>query len=102
MGNNPIAVFVNGELHLNVQVDEAHDTVWLNEKEMAQLFGVDRTSILRHVSNIYRAKELDKISTSAKFAQVENSVSSNNQTSTYFNLDVILAVGYRSQLAKRA
>jgi hypothetical protein len=67
MGNNPIAVFVNGELHLNVQVDEAHDTVWLNEKEMAQLFGVNRSaSILRHVSNIYRAKELDKISTSAK------------------------------------
>jgi hypothetical protein len=95
MGNNPIAVFVNGELHLNVQVDEAHDTVWLNEKEMAQLFGVNRTSILRHISNIYRAKSSIKSQLVQNLHKLKTVCHPITKTSTYFNLDVILAVGYR-------
>jgi hypothetical protein len=95
MGNNPIAVFVNGELHLNVQVDEAHDTVWLNEKEMGQLFGVNHQAVNKHILAIYRSNELDKPSTSSKMEIVENAVSSPNKKAAYYNLDMILAVGYR-------
>ena len=46
------------------------DTVWLTQNQMAELFGVDRTSIVRHIRNIYKAEELDEISTCAKNAQV--------------------------------
>jgi hypothetical protein len=72
MGNNPIAVFVNGELHLNVQVDEAHDTVWLNEKEMAQLIWSQPASDFKtHFMAFIAQKSSIKISTSAKFAPIE-------------------------------
>jgi prophage maintenance system killer protein len=93
--NNPIAVFENGELHLNVRVDQANDTVWLNEEQMAQLFGVNRQAINKHILNIYRQKELDRASTSSKMEQVGSAIKSPNKTAAFYNLDLIIAVGYR-------
>lgn len=49
---------------------EKNETVWLTQAQMADLFVTDRTSILRHIRNIYQTEELDESSTCAKIAQV--------------------------------
>lgn len=58
----------DGSIQLNVKLE--NDTVWLTQSQMAELFGVDRTSITRHIKNIYSTKELEEDSTCAKNAQV--------------------------------
>ena len=84
----------DGEIELNVRTDG--DTVWLSQTQMAQLFNVDRTSIVRHIRNIYKSEELDEKSTCAKNAQVrtEGSRSIVREIPMY-NLDMIISVGYR-------
>ncbi len=52
------------------------ESVWLNTRQMAELFSVDRTNIVRHIHNTYKTKELDKKSTCAKNAQVAKDGSS--------------------------
>ena len=74
----------------------ADETVWLNLNQMAMLFGRDKSVISRHIKNIFREKELPQVSTVANFAtvQVENKrqVIRNIE---YYNLDIIISVGYR-------
>ena len=48
-----------------------NETVWLTQAQMAELFETDRTSIVRHINNIYRIDELERESTCAKIAQVQ-------------------------------
>ena len=63
---------------------------------MAELFGVDRTSIVRHIRNIYKSEELDQNSTCAKNAQVRTEGHrSVLREIPYYNLDMIISVGYR-------
>jgi hypothetical protein len=52
-------------------VDAEKETIWLTQAEMAELFGVDRARITRHLSNIYKGGELDKSATCAESAQVQ-------------------------------
>ena len=59
-------------------------------------FQTDRTSIVRHINNIYKVEELDRESTCAKIAQVQMEGSRKvNRSIPYFNLDMIISVGYR-------
>ena len=58
----------DGTVQLNVKLE--NESVWLTQSQMAELFGVDRTSIVRHIRNIYKSEELDESSTCAKSAQV--------------------------------
>ena len=60
--------FSRRKVELNVKLEK--DTVWLTQNQMAELFGVDRTSIVRHIRNIYKAEDLDEVSTCAKNGQV--------------------------------
>ncbi|MCQ2064214.1 MAG: virulence RhuM family protein [Fibrobacter sp.] len=63
---------------------------------MAELFSTDRTSILRHIRNIYQTEELDEPSTCAKIAQVRFEGSRKiSRTIPFYNLDMIISVGYR-------
>ena len=63
---------------------------------MAELFGVDRTSIVRHIRNIYKAEELDEISICAKNAQVRFEGSRKIvRDIPFYNLDMVISVGYR-------
>ena len=81
---------------MEVNFDKEHDTAWLTQNEMAILFGVDRTRIVRHIANIYRDGELDELSTSAENAQVR--LEGNREikrTVKIYNLDMIISVGYR-------
>ena len=81
----------DGEINLDVQVEE--DTVWLDAHKMAELFGRDRSVILRHINNIYKTGELQKKSTCAKIAQVASD--GKIRKMDIFNLDAIISVGYR-------
>ena len=84
----------DGTVQLNVKLE--NESVWLTQSQMAELFGVDRTSIVRHIRNIYKSEELDESSTCAKSAQVrmEGQRQIVREIPLY-NLDVIVSVGYR-------
>ena len=66
-----IVKFVDNGFELEVNVSPSEETVWLKAEEMAMLFNVDRTSILRHANNIIQTGEVAQ-STCAVFAQVQN------------------------------
>ncbi|HEY5592157.1 MAG TPA: virulence protein RhuM/Fic/DOC family protein [Paludibacter sp.] len=96
MNSSDIEIFTTDEGKTEIQVKLDNDTVWLNQYQLEELFKTNRTSITRHISNIYKAGELDKDSTCAIFAQVQNE--GNRQITrklNYYNLDLIIAVGYR-------
>ena len=96
MNSSDIEIFTTDEGETEIQVKLDNDTVWLNQYQLEELFKTNRTSITRHISNIYKAGELDKDSTCAIFAQVQNE--GNRQITrklNYYNLDLIIAVGYR-------
>lgn len=51
-----IVKFVDDDFEIDVRADKENETVWLNQEEMSELFGVDRTRITRHINNIYIMK----------------------------------------------
>ena len=69
--NNEILIYQTEDGQTQVDVRMENDTVWLTQAQMAELFQTDRTSILRHINNIYKIEELDRDSTCAKIAQVQ-------------------------------
>ena len=91
--NNDIVIFKNGELELEVSVSEDKETVWLSLDQMAELFKRDRSVIGRHVRNIFKEGELQKESVWAKFAYT--AADGKVYDVDYYNLDVIISVGYR-------
>ena len=87
----------DGITQLDVRLDG--ETVWITQEQMAQLFERDRTAIGRHISNIFAEGELDKNMVCANFAHTtqHGAIEGKTQTRelTYYNLDVIISVGYR-------
>lgn len=76
-----------------VQVIIRDETLWCTQKAMAQLFGVDRTVVSKHLKNIFESAELQQDSVCAKFTHTaEDGKIYNTQ---FYNLDVVIAVGYR-------
>ena len=79
-----------------VKVAPDKETMWLKVEEMVKLFDRDRSVIQRHIRNIFKENELEESSTCAKFAQVQNEGDrSIERTFNYYNLDMIISVGYR-------
>ena len=78
---------------LKIPVHVEEETVWLSQAQMAQLLGRDQSVISRHINNIFKEKELDKYSVYANFAYTAND--GKNYDVDYYNLDVIISVGYR-------
>ena len=85
-----VVKFVDNELELDVRTDKENETVWLEQKEIAKLFGKAVSTINEHVKNILK-DELDESEVMRKFGKTELSTKPTN----YYNLDMILAVGYR-------
>ncbi len=81
----------DGTVRLDVQLEG--ETIWLTQDQMATLFGVDRTTITRHIGNIYESGELNPATTSAKNARVVESRP--NYLVMSYSLDVVIHVGYR-------
>lgn len=90
----------NGETQIEVRFE--NDTVWLNRTQLSLLFGRDIKTIGKHLNNVFVEGELDKIATVAKFAtvQIEGEREVERQID-YYNLDVIISVGYRVKIQKR-
>ena len=80
-------------ISLHVKIDEASNTVWLSLDQMAELFGRDRSVIGKHVRTIFNEGELQKESVWAKFAYTASD--GKTYQVDYYNLDVIISVGYR-------
>ena len=94
--SDKIVIYRTADGQTTVDVKMDGDTVWLSQAQMAELFQTDRTSILRHIKNIYKTGELEENPTCAFFAQVRTE---GKRTVTrqipYYNLDMIISVGYR-------
>ncbi|MBP5420046.1 MAG: virulence protein RhuM/Fic/DOC family protein [Bacteroidales bacterium] len=94
--NNQIIIYQTEDGQTQVDVRMENETVWLTQAQMAELFETDRTSIVRHINNIYKEEELDRESTCAKIAQVQvEGKRTVKRRIPYFNLDMIISVGYR-------
>ena len=89
-----VVKFVDNDFELDVKADINNETVWLTQEEMALLFDVDRTRIVRHISNIYLEGELSKDSTCAENAHM-GTLGLQNYRVKIYNLDMIISVGYR-------
>lgn len=89
-------IFKSDSGAVKIEIYVIDETVWLTQQKIAQLFGVDRSVITKHLKNTFDEGELKKEATCAKFAQVqmegEREVSRNIE---FYNLDAILSVGYR-------
>ena len=85
-----------------VQVVIKDETIWATQKAMAQLFNVDKSGISRHIANIYKEGELSQDTTVAKFATVVHRGVRGNveELVDFYNLDIIIAVGYRVSSAR--
>ena len=77
---------------LEVRLED--DTVWLTQKQIADLFGTKRPAITKHLTNIYKSGELEEYSTCSILEHMGND-GNQRYTTKYYNLDAILSVGYR-------
>ncbi len=73
-----------------IEVYYSNETVWLTQTKMSELFGVDRTVVSKHIKNIFNSEELERNS-NVQFLHVANS----DKPVSYYNLDVIISLGYR-------
>ena len=83
----------NESVKLEVKVDAGHETVWLTQQQIADLFGTKRPAITKHLGNIFKSGELDQNSVSSI---LEHTASDGKVYRTqFYNLDAIISVGYR-------
>ena len=87
-----IVVYENGT-NLRLQVKTDGETVWLTQEQMAMLFGRDQSVIARHIGNIFKKGELERASVYAKSAYTASD--GKTYQVAFYNLDVIISVGYR-------
>jgi len=87
--NNDIIIFENQEVKLDVNIKD--DTVWLTQDQISKLFCKSKSTINEHIKNIYREEELIENETMTKFGISEFS----DKPTNFYNLDVIISVGYR-------
>lgn len=91
---NEIIIFDNQNVKLEVNMKD--ETVWLSLEQLSKLFDRDKSVISRHIKNIFNENELETNSTVAKFATVQSEGGRNvSRDIEYYNLDVIISVGYR-------
>lgn len=94
--NNQIVLYQSEDGMTQLDVKLEGETVWLNRQQMAELFGRDVKTIGKHINNALREELNDGISTVAKFATVQKEGSRLvNREVEYYNLDMIISVGYR-------
>lgn len=87
--SNEIIIFEDQNVKLEVNMKD--ETVWLNQSQIAELFGKSKSTINEHINNIYKEGELEKDETMTKFGNSEFA----DKPINYYNLDVIISVGYR-------
>lgn len=92
----PILLYQTSEANINVEVTFLDENFWLSQKAMALLFGVESHTITYHLKEIYKSLELDPISTTRKIRAVQTEGKREvSREIDFYNLDSIIAVGYR-------
>ena len=96
MGNSSIIMYTTEDGLTKIETTFDEDTVWLSLDQMAELFQRDKSTISRHIKNIFEEGELTQAATVAKFATVQTEGTRTVERNIdYYNLDVIISVGYR-------
>lgn len=97
--HNKIVFYTTKDSQISLEVKLNGDTVWLTQPQMAELFGRERTVIGKHIKNIFNEGELEPNVVCANFAHTTShgAIKGKSQTRevVYYNLDVIISVGYR-------
>lgn len=89
--NSDILIYQNQDGNIKIDVRLEEETVWLTQDQMATLFGKAKSTINEHIKNVYEENELEEVNTMHKFGNSEFQQKAPN----YYNLDVIISVGYR-------
>ena len=93
---NNFLLYTSKEGAVNVDVLLKDETIWLTINQMAALFGIDKSGISRHIKNVFETGELEEEATVAKNATVQKEGNrSVNRSLEFYNLDMIISVGYR-------
>ena len=96
MDTGKIILYQTQEGEAKIEVRLANETVWLTADQMAELFQRNKSTISRHIKNIYESGELEQNRTVAFFATVQNEGQRKVERNiAYYNLDMIISVGYR-------
>ena len=96
LNKSELILYQTDDGRTRIEVRFQGETVWLSLNEMAELFQRDKSVISKHIRNIFEEGELDPEATVAKYATVQQEGRrSVSRVIEYFNLDVIIAVGYR-------
>lgn len=94
-----IILYTASDNQTQIDVQFENETVWLNQKQIAELFAKDRTVITKHINNVFKEGELHETEVCANFAHTtqHGAIKGKTQETTtkYYNLDVIISVGYR-------
>ena len=94
--NNQIVIYQSKDGKIQLDVKLENETVWLNRQQLSELFGRDIKTIGKHISNALKEELDDTISTVAKFATVQTEGNREvTRSIEYYNLDMIISVGYR-------
>jgi len=88
---NSLIKYNDGEIELKVSLEQ--ETIWLIAEDIASLFGVQRPAIVKHIGNIYKDEELIQTTTCSKMEQIAKD--GKKRKINYYNLDIIISVGYR-------
>jgi len=98
-GYNEILLYTTPNGKVKVEIYLQNETIWLTQQKIADLFGVDRTVVTKHIGNIFKSGELNEQMVCAKFAHTTQHGAIKGKTqesiSKFYNLDVIISVGYR-------
>lgn len=96
MSNKKIVIYQARSGAIELRGDFSNETLWANRMQMAEMFGVNPQAISKHIKNIYKEKELAEKATSSKMelVQTESGRTVTRQVDVY-NLDMIIAIGYR-------
>ncbi len=89
---NELVIFSDGDLNLEVPISPDKETVWLTQEQMSELFDTARSSVAYHIGTIFSEGELDKDTSVEIFDRCEGNA---HRPPMYYNLDVIISVGYR-------
>jgi len=96
MDKSEIKIYKTGEGKTSIEVKLEKETVWLSQKQMAELFEKDRDTIGLHLKNIYKSGELEENSTTEKYSVVRQEGNRKvKRQIKFYNLDAIISVGYR-------
>lgn len=88
--SDKVAIYKSADGKASLEVRLEQETVWLRQKQMAELFGRERSVITRHINNVFHDGELEKKS------NVQNMhIANSDKPVAFYNLDVIISVGYR-------